>query len=135
MSNVDPPELKPDESYKAWKDKIRIWEKCTSTAAEARAPRIALSLKGAAEDVALKIPLGTLAAAGGVDELLTRLDGLFKEDEDQMTFNVYDQFEKFRRTEGMSMIQYMVKFVLKYKIKVTFYFFYLIFSVLKESKF
>ena len=44
MSNVNPPELKPEESYKAWKDKIKIWEKCTSVAAEARAPTIALTL-------------------------------------------------------------------------------------------
>lgn len=115
MSTVIPPELKPDECYKSWKAKVRLWQQCTSLAKEKQAPSIALALQGAASDVALKIPIETLAKDDGVDALILKLDSLFKEDEDQMTFNTYDTLECFRRSADMSMTQYMVKFDVLYQ--------------------
>ena len=56
-----------------------------------------------------------LAKEGGTEALLNKLDELFLEDKDQMTFNVYDTFEKFRRSEDMSMKDYMVRFDVLYE--------------------
>ena len=98
-----------------WKTKIALWQRCTSLAEEARAPAVALTLEGAASAAVIKIPIETLASAQGMDTLITRLDGLFAEDKDQITYSVYDSFERFQRPEEMSMSDYLVKFELLYE--------------------
>ena len=115
QANVKPPVLRSGETYEMWKKKIRLWEKCTNLARDARAPAIVLILEGAAQTAALKIDTDTLASDDGVEALLTKLDKLFKEDEDQITFSVYDTFEKFRKTDSMSLTEYLIQFELLYE--------------------
>ena len=107
--------MKDDESYDSWTPRVRLWERCTSVPVAVRTPAIALMIEGASGSVALKIPVDDLSKEGGTEVLLNNLDDLFSEDKDQMAFNVYDTFEMFRRSEYMSMKDYMVRFDVFYE--------------------
>ena len=114
QANIKPPILRTGDNYETWKTKIKLWERCTNVARDARAPAVALMLEGAAQAAVIKIPIDTLASDEGMEELLKKLDKLFQEDIDQITYSVYDNFEKFRKTDGMSMTEYLVEFELLY---------------------
>ena len=107
--------MKQNEPYDIWKTKITLWQKVTTLGDDEQAPAVALTLEGAASAAVLKIPTGTLCSANGMTELINKLDGLYDEDKDQTTYQVYDQFEKFRRTENMSMSDYLIQFELMYQ--------------------
>lgn len=116
QANVKPPVLRTGDNYETWKHKIRLWERCTNLALDARAPAIALTLEGSAQSAVIKTPIDTLASDNGVEVILNKLDKLFEEDKDKITYTVYDEFERFRKTKEMSMTDYLVEFELKYDI-------------------
>ena len=113
--NCKIPVLNSDEPYDSWKVKIKLWEKVTNLAEDARAPAVALTLQGAASSAVLKIPTETLCSNDGMKSLIDKLDTLYAEEKDQVTYHVYDRFEKFKRGDNMSMADYLIQFELLYQ--------------------
>ena len=105
-----PPLLTEDISYENWKKEIKIWQVFTSVDKKKQAPAIFLTLQGKARDAVLEMDVNTLNADDGVVKLIETLDGLFKKDTLQLAFTTYDNFERFRKPDEMSIKDYIIEF-------------------------
>lgn len=105
-----PPTLSEDISYENWKKEIKIWQIFTNVDKKKQAAAIFLTLEGKARDAVLEMNIETLNADNGVDKVIETLDSLFKKDTLQLAFTNYDNFEKFCKTEEMTMKQYVIEF-------------------------
>ena len=71
---------------------------------------VALCLKGQARARAIEIKKETLNSDNGMDELLKALDELFLKDEVDIAYSAYTDFDSYKRSEGVSMVDFIVEF-------------------------
>ena len=104
-----PPKLEPGK-YEAWRKEMKFWEQTTNVKAAQRASVVFLSLTGKAREAVLEMEPEDLNVETGLTLLYAKLDSLFKTDSDQAAFSAYEKFEKFSRSDGMSISDYKVEF-------------------------
>jgi transposase InsO family protein len=102
--------------YETWRNEIEMWILMTEVKAEKQALAVALSLKGQARATALEIEAKKLNENTGMKVLLDALDAVYKKDEIDLAYTVYSNFENFRRSEGQSMVEYIVVFERLYQL-------------------
>ena len=112
-SNIrDPPNM--FEPYHEWKNEVYIWSDFVDDKIELKKQGMALflSLQGDARKAASKVPLAQMKTETGLQKVLDELDKFFLKDKDRSAFLAYDKFNAFRRPEGMSVKDFLVKFEL-----------------------
>ena len=108
----EPPAL--FDPYCEWKLEVAIWQAYVHGKLEAtrQGPALFLSLSGDARKAALKVGLDNMKKDDGVDIILAELDKFFLKDKDRSAFLAYDKFTKYRRSNGMAVKDFLLKFEL-----------------------
>ena len=106
---IVPPKLEAGK-YEAWRKEMKFWEQATNVKSAQRASVVFLSLSGKAREAVLELEPEDLNVEAGLTLLYAKLDSLFKTDSDQAAFAAYENFEKFSRSDNMSMSDYKVEF-------------------------
>ena len=99
-----------DKDYASWKNELEIWRRMTEMVAKKQALAIVLNLSGKARQLALQVPVNELDCDNGVDNLLKKLDECFKREEVDCAYEAYFLFEKFKRSQDMSVSAYILEF-------------------------
>ena len=105
-----PPELNDDKSFTDWKKEVEFWQIATDVKPEKQGAMIFLSLRGKSREAVRELSKDEISTATGVDEVIKKLDTLWKEDANLEAFNAYERFEKFKRPSNMSVNEYIVAF-------------------------
>ena len=108
--NKAPPLLAETATYEDWKKKINIWNKISTLDAQSKASQVFLSLSGEAEQAILELDEDQIYCAAGLQNILDRLDRLYKKDETLQKFEWLEKFESYNRSEDMTILQHIVKF-------------------------
>ena len=111
-----PPSLGPDTIYETWKNELEIWKLVTNVKPEKQALAVTLSLTGQAKAKALEIGAAQLNTEDGMNILLTALDTLFLQDEVDLAYTAYSDFERLRKGENMSMGDFIIEYERRYNI-------------------
>lgn len=111
-----PPSLGPDTVYETWKNELEVWELVTDVKPEKQALAVTLSLTGQARARALEIDAAELNTGDGMNVLVTTLDALFLQDEVDLAYMSYSDFESFKKRQSMSMADYIVEYERRYTI-------------------
>ena len=111
-----PPSLGPDTIYETWKNELEIWKLVTNVKPEKQALAVTLSLTGQAKAKALEIDVAQLNTEDGMNILLTALDTLFLQDEVDLAYNAYSDFESLKKEEKMSMSDFIIEYERRYNI-------------------
>ena len=108
----DPPTL--FDPYHEWKDEVLIWSEFVADKIPPNKQGMALflSLKWNARKAAAKVKLAEMKKDNGLATVLGELDNFFMKDKDRAGFLAYDKFNKFRRPDGMSVQEFLLKFEL-----------------------
>ena len=77
-------------------------------------------MKGDARKAALKVGIDDMVKNDGVDKILAELNKFFLKDKDRCAFLAYDKFTKYRRADGMSVKDFLLKFELLRNTCVTY---------------
>ena len=106
-------------SYSDWKKEIQFWQIATNVKPDKQGAAIFLSLTGKSREAVLELTTTEISGENGVDKVLEKLDGLWKEDDTKQAFNAYESFEQFRRPAEMGVTDYLNAFDrLNNKLKV-----------------
>lgn len=105
----DPPKMV--EPYHEWKNEVLIWSEFVNDKIPPAKQGMALflSLEGDARKAAAKVTLTEMKTDTGLKKVLDRF---FLKDKDRSAFLAYDKFNGFRRPEGMSVQDFLIKFEL-----------------------
>ena len=111
----NPPGFDPKTmTYEAWKNEVEVWKLVTELKPEKQALAVSLSLKGNAKELAMEIKAEDLAKDTGMTTLLQQLDKVFLRDDKDKAYEAYKNFDTFRKTDSMSMSDYIVEFDKRY---------------------
>ena len=75
---------------------------------------VALSLEGQARAKALELDVTELNRDDGLDTLISALDSLFKKETVDLTYEAYTNFDKYRKTQEVSMIDFILEYECRY---------------------
>ena len=73
-----------------------------------------MSLDGDARDAILELPGETISSETGLDEVLKRLDELYLKDETLQKYELFDQFDNYKRAHSVSINEFLHQFNLLY---------------------
>ena len=102
--------------YETWKNELEIRKLVTNVKPEKQALAVTLLLTGQAKAKALEIDAAQLNTEDGMNILLTALDTLFLQDEADLAYTAYSDFERLRKGENTS----MGDFIIEYKEDIIF---------------
>ena len=77
---------------------------------EKKALAIFLSFRGKAKKAALQLEIKDLMVRGGVTKLKEKLDKAFSKDKKKATYDAYEKYERFKRSNEMSLADYTIEF-------------------------
>ena len=109
-----PPHFDEKKSYESWKNEVEVWRLVTDLEEKKQALAVALSLTGRARDSALEIAAADLNVDGGMLILLTKLDSVFLKEEKDRQYEAYTEFDRIKRENGVSMVDYIIEFERRY---------------------
>ena len=104
-----PPQLE-ERDYTQWKNEVELWQMFTDMEKKKQGLAVALSLTGKARDIATSIDREKLTSEEGVKYVLNELDKLFEKEKTFLMYDTYAKFTNFKKTESMSMLDYVVQF-------------------------
>ena len=110
-----------DTIYETWKNELEIWKLVTTVKPEKQALAVTLSLTGQAKAKALEIDTAQLNTEDGMNILLTALETLFLQDEVDLAYNAYSDFDRLKKEENMSMSDFII-------YCAQFYFYFYVFN-------
>ena len=110
-----PPEFGERKPYSRWVDEVRAWEALTDLEVKKRGLALALSLpeehsNNIRDKVFSEVPIEDLNKEDGVKTLLRFMDNIFKKDELSEAYEVYADFDRYKRTEEISIEMYVMEF-------------------------
>ena len=109
-NNKTPPVMGPDTDYDRWKNELSVWKLVTDLDKKKQALAVTLSLSGKARQTALDIPVEELNEDEGMTVLISALDKIFLKDSVDRTYEAYSKFDSYKRTDQMSMNDYIVEY-------------------------
>ena len=109
------PNLEDDSDYSRWKKAVKVWQLGTTAKKTQQASRLIGFMNGRAYEAALQIAPAELGDETGVDKLITELDSLFLKDATHNLFMAIEDFEHYKRPEGVAMDLYVRDFEQKRK--------------------
>ena len=105
-----PPALKLEvQSYVMWRKDVEIWCLLTSLPAEKQGLELYMSLDQKFKAF-VNLSVQVLNKADGVATLLKKLDELLLRDKDTLSYEAFENFDRFYKSDNMSMVEYINKF-------------------------
>ena len=111
------PVLDDSTNYIDWCKKLGVWVEFTKLPEKKKALAIFSSSRGKAKKAILQLEIKDL-------KLKEKLDKAFSKDKNKATYDDYEKFERFKRSNEMSLADYAIEFkevfycLEKYKIKL-----------------
>lgn len=102
-----------DESKMTWREyrkEVEVWASLTSLSKEKQGPALWMALKGKAKEAIKEMEIKDIKADSGLEVMMTKLDELFKTDDNQAAYLAYRDFEIFLRPQDMNFQDFVVKF-------------------------
>ena len=106
-----PPAFAEGQDYNDWKLDIELWQEFTSLEKKKQGTAFLLELEpGKVKDAVRSLGKEVLVAEDGMNQIITHLDKIYKEDAAQLSYRVYSKFEKYSRPDSMSLQSYISEF-------------------------
>ena len=96
------PSFTPGDNYQLWKKLVLLWKATSDVATEKQGPLLIFNLSGKAQEIAVN------EADKSIDNIVKKLDEVYLETNN--VFNLYTEFENYKRSEGQSMKEYITVF-------------------------
>ena len=106
---IAPPQLEPG-NYTSWRKEMVFQRHATNVDKKKRAATVFLTLNGKAREAILEMSPTDLNEEDGLSKLYSKLDKLFKENENKAALETYDQFERYSRPSEMTIADYLIEF-------------------------
>ena len=105
------PGFTPDDNYQLWKKLVLLWKETSDVAInEKQGSLLIFNLSGKAQEIAIN------ETDKSLDNIVKKLDEVYLETNN--VFNLYTEFENYKRTDGQSMKEYITVFEHKiYELK------------------
>ena len=112
FSDKIPPAFdKNTDGYEKFIRKFKLWQNVTNVPKQKQANLLILRLDEDTQDSVLEaVSDETLQTDEGIDEVIEHLDSLFKKDEAISAFELYEEFESYRRKPGQSISDFCNEF-------------------------
>jgi hypothetical protein len=112
FSEKTPPQFNGQtDDYSKWKKRFKVWQGCTEVTKAKQGGLVVLRLDDNTQDAVLEsVTYGQIKEEDGVDKVITKLDSMFQKDPTFTAFEVYEEFEKYRRPENLPINQYLSEF-------------------------
>ena len=119
-TEISIPRLTGSTNYELWKLQTQAWTVVTELSKEKQAVAVALSLpeddkRKIKEKVFGELELDVLNSENGMSVLFEFLDRYLLEDELMISWNKFEDFEKFERKHGQNIREYVGDFDLKFR--------------------
>lgn len=99
------------DDYSKWKKKFRIWQGVTEVAKTKQGGLLVLRLDDNTQDAIIEaVSADDIKKDTGVETILTQLDEMFQKDASFIAYEIYEDFEKYRRPPDLSIVQYLSEF-------------------------
>ena len=105
-----PPKLDDEVNFTEWRSDIDVWLLFTDIDKKKLGPAIYPALEGKARDVVRDIDKTKLASDTGVEEIINILESTFLKDENTRAYLAFNSFYNFRRTSGMTIVEFMTQY-------------------------
>ena len=105
-----PPLLSDTKNYTDWIKLLDLWKIFTSLEPAKQGPAVALTLQGEAQDEILELSTNKLTAADGLNNIIKRLDLIYKKDELVDKFYNLEAFESYKRPARLPIQEFMTEF-------------------------
>ena len=108
--NKAPPKLSVSKSYNDWVKLINIWLALTPLEKTKQGPALILSLEGKAQEVALQLDANEISAENGAQNVINKLNSLYKKDALIEKFNDVESYETYKRPNECSIKDFVIEF-------------------------
>ena len=99
------------DDYAKWKKKFKLWQGVTEVLKKRQGGLVVLRLDDDTQDAVLELMTSDdIKEDGGIDVLIGHLDTMFQNDPSFTAYEVYEDFEKYKRPSGLPMAQYLSEF-------------------------
>ena len=106
-----PPAFSEGQCYEDWKLDLELWIEFTKLEKKKHGTALLLELKeGKVKDAVRSVGKDILKSETGLDEVIKKLDSIYKEDATHLTYRAYCKFEKYERPESMGLQCYISEF-------------------------
>ena len=113
-----PPVLDKIDEIEDWLREIEIWQCVTDIKEKKQRPVVYLFLPYKIRKSCNDISVSDLNKDDGLNTLITKIKTLYAKDINALTYMTYDQFENFKRSDEMTIVDYVNEFErLKNKIR------------------
>ena len=109
------PKFPPNKPFHKWKEEVLLWQCLTDVDKSKHAIVIALSLQGAARNIALDFDPDKMFGNSGLELLLEELEVELNKDNHQYAYDVFIEFSTFTRTKHVSFKRYIERFEKLYR--------------------
>ena len=103
-----PPALESEEQYLEWVNDLKIWQLLTDLPKAKQGPAVYLSLTGRARECVQDITPEQLSADDGVTTITTKLDAIFKKDQNTRAYLAFKEFYDYRRSAGIPITKFLL---------------------------
>jgi hypothetical protein len=108
---IGPPNY--DEKIYTWKEykkEVDVWATLTNLRKPKQGPALWMALKGKAKEAVQEMTLDEIKADDGFEQMIEKLDAVFKTDDNQAAYMAYRDFETFARPADMTIQDFIIKF-------------------------
>ena len=105
-----PPVLETEDQYLEWVNDLKIWQLFTDLEKAKQGPAVYLSLTGRARECIRDLTPEQLSDDNGVQAITDKLDAIFKKDQNTRAYMAFKEFYDYRRTQGVSITDFIVRF-------------------------
>ena len=106
-----PPAYKEGRCYEDWRLDIDLWSEFTALPKKRRATAFLLELKeGKVKNHVRSLGKEVLMAEDGLEQIIARLDKIYKEDSSHIAYKIYCKFEQYERRDEMNLQSYISEF-------------------------
>ena len=105
-----PPVFDKIDEIEDWLREIEIWQCVTDIEEKKQGPVVYLSLPDKIRKSCNDISVSDLNKDNGLNTLITKIKTLYAKDINALAYMAYDQFENFKRTDEMTIVDYINEF-------------------------
>ena len=116
--NKAPPKLSTCKTYNDWIKLVDIWLALKSLDKTKQGPALVLSLEGKAQELALELSSADITADDGANNIIKKLDTMYKKDALVEKFCDIESYETYKRLSDTNMKDFIIEFEKRlYKVK------------------
>ena len=117
ISDKSPPFFdKNKDNYSKWKKKLTLWQTITDVDQKKQGGLITLKLDDETQELVLEsISATDISSDEGAQKVIDYLDGLYQKDKSTTEFEIYEEFEIYRRPNNLKMKDFITEFEKRWK--------------------